>query len=97
MVHVLISPLALRPDEIASDSERNAGMTSWKGLDGHVLIPLLDDDDDIVMPEGPPPGAADEVESDDDIPMPEGPPPQKDGFSQGIYRVLKHVAFTHES
>ncbi|KZV74140.1 hypothetical protein PENSPDRAFT_732525 [Peniophora sp. CONT] len=28
-------------------------------------------DDDIIMPEGPPPG----VEDDDDIPMPEGPPP----------------------
>ncbi|TFY50709.1 hypothetical protein EVG20_g11372, partial [Dentipellis fragilis] len=41
-----------------------------------------DDDDDIAMPEGPPPGAdgMDENEdSDDDIPMPEGPPPPKPG------------------
>jgi len=39
-----------------------------------------DSDDDIAMPEGPPPGSAlgenDElVESDEDIPMPDGPPP----------------------
>ncbi|TFK77490.1 hypothetical protein BDN72DRAFT_910924 [Pluteus cervinus] len=34
------------------------------------------DDDDIAMPQGPPPGALDEeVNSDEDIPMPEGPPP----------------------
>ncbi|KAH9937356.1 uncharacterized protein B0H18DRAFT_194819 [Fomitopsis serialis] len=41
-----------------------------------------DDDDDIAMPEGPPPGAGEE-DSDDDIPMPEGPPPSKDGLDQG--------------
>ena len=35
------------------------------------------------MPEGPPPGAEEElVDSDDDIPMPEGPPPGKE---QGVY------------
>ncbi|EIW86936.1 hypothetical protein CONPUDRAFT_161566 [Coniophora puteana RWD-64-598 SS2] len=34
-----------------------------------------DEDEDIVMPEGPPPGGAAEEDSDDDIPMPEGPPP----------------------
>ncbi|KAF8560144.1 hypothetical protein OG21DRAFT_1492543 [Imleria badia] len=37
-----------------------------------------DADEDIVMPEGPPPGAGledSEGGSDDDIPMPEGPPP----------------------
>ncbi|KIK96559.1 hypothetical protein PAXRUDRAFT_138211, partial [Paxillus rubicundulus Ve08.2h10] len=37
-----------------------------------------DSDEDIVMPEGPPPTAAmggAESDSDDDIPMPEGPPP----------------------
>lgn len=40
-------------------------------------------DDDIVMPEGPPPGVEEElVDSDDDIPMPEGPPPGKE---QGAY------------
>ncbi|KIP10074.1 hypothetical protein PHLGIDRAFT_28623 [Phlebiopsis gigantea 11061_1 CR5-6] len=33
-----------------------------------------DADDDIAMPEGPPPGS-EHVDSDDDIPMPEGPPP----------------------
>lgn len=34
-------------------------------------------DDDVVMPEGPPPTSTndDVVDSDDDIPMPEGPPP----------------------
>ncbi|KAI0937183.1 hypothetical protein AcV5_005142 [Taiwanofungus camphoratus] len=39
-------------------------------------------DEDIVMPEGPPPGVAEieEEDSDDDIPMPEGPPPPKDGI-----------------
>ncbi|CCL98095.1 uncharacterized protein FIBRA_00089 [Fibroporia radiculosa] len=36
-------------------------------------------DDDIVMPDGPPPGAGGEDDSDDGIPMPEGPPPPKDG------------------
>ncbi|KAG0702750.1 WW domain binding protein 11-domain-containing protein [Suillus ampliporus] len=36
-----------------------------------------DGDDDVVMPEGPPPtGSNDDIlDSDDDIPMPEGPPP----------------------
>jgi hypothetical protein len=37
-----------------------------------------DTDDDILMPEGPPPGVAkkeEEEDTDDDIPMPEGPPP----------------------
>ncbi|KAF7307450.1 F-box domain-containing protein [Mycena indigotica] len=35
-----------------------------------------DSDDDIAMPDGPPPGVNEEaVDSDDDIPMPEGPPP----------------------
>lgn len=34
-------------------------------------------DDDVVMPEGPPPTGSndDTIDSDDDIPMPEGPPP----------------------
>ena len=42
----------------------------------------VDSDDDIVMPEGPPPGLEEEpVDSDDDIPMPEGPPP---GKGQGV-------------
>ncbi|KAG1749758.1 WW domain binding protein 11-domain-containing protein [Suillus paluster] len=37
----------------------------------------VDADDDVVMPEGPPPtGSNDDIiDSDDDIPMPEGPPP----------------------
>ncbi|KAF8140484.1 WW domain binding protein 11-domain-containing protein [Boletus edulis] len=34
-----------------------------------------DSDEDIVMPDGPPPGTSQEDGSDDDIPMPEGPPP----------------------
>ncbi|KZT02514.1 uncharacterized protein LAESUDRAFT_730271, partial [Laetiporus sulphureus 93-53] len=37
-----------------------------------------EEDNDIVMPEGPPPGS-EEVDSDDDIPMPEGSPPPEDG------------------
>ncbi|GBE77633.1 hypothetical protein SCP_0105130 [Sparassis crispa] len=40
------------------------------------------EDEDIVMPEGPPPGASeDQDDSDDDIPMPEGPPPPKAGVA----------------
>ncbi|KAF7793448.1 hypothetical protein EIP86_004560 [Pleurotus ostreatoroseus] len=38
-------------------------------------------DDDVVMPEGPPPGS-EEVDSDDDIPMPEGPPPPRNEEAQ---------------
>ena len=40
--------------------------------------PFEDSDNDIVMPEGPPPGASSgelQNDSDDDIPMPKGPPP----------------------
>ncbi|KAF7964738.1 hypothetical protein HWV62_3398 [Athelia sp. TMB] len=45
------------PDEVWSDEE-----------------PMEEDsDDDVIMPEGPPP--EEEDDSDDDIPMPEGPPP----------------------
>ncbi|KAF5375202.1 hypothetical protein D9758_000559 [Tetrapyrgos nigripes] len=40
-----------------------------------------DSDDDIVMPEGPPPGAEEEVDSDEDIPMPDGPPPDTEDSS----------------
>ena len=42
-----------------------------------MLIPWnVDSEDDIPMPEGPPPDASsDGGESDDDIPLPEGPPP----------------------
>ncbi|KAI0673566.1 WW domain binding protein 11-domain-containing protein [Trametes maxima] len=36
-------------------------------------------DDDIAMPEGPPPEDEDREDSDEDIPMPEGPPPSKSG------------------
>ncbi|KAI0830746.1 WW domain binding protein 11-domain-containing protein [Trametes gibbosa] len=36
-------------------------------------------DDDIVMPEGPPPEEEQSDDSDDDIPMPEGPPPPRPG------------------
>ncbi|KZT30948.1 hypothetical protein NEOLEDRAFT_1153365 [Neolentinus lepideus HHB14362 ss-1] len=54
----------LRPDEVASDQENSEG----------------DSDDDIIMPEGPPPGANEsDVDSDDDIPMPEGLPPAEPG------------------
>ncbi|KAJ7606822.1 mRNA biogenesis factor-domain-containing protein [Roridomyces roridus] len=43
-------------------------------LPGEVYSDDSEDDDDIAMPEGPPPGQEEE-DSDDDIPMPEGPPP----------------------
>jgi hypothetical protein len=39
---------------------------------------IEDSDDDIPMPEGPPPGVSrqeEEEDTDDDILMPEGPPP----------------------
>ncbi|KAI8981236.1 WW domain binding protein 11-domain-containing protein [Trametes punicea] len=49
----------------------------------YVERPLLpnevDNEDDIVMPEGPPPEEEESDDSDDDIPMPEGPPPPKPG------------------
>ncbi len=44
-----------------------------------------DTDDDIPMPEAPPPGVSKEEEeedTDDDIPMPEGPPP---GSARTLY------------
>ncbi|KAL5494574.1 hypothetical protein ACEPAI_35 [Sanghuangporus weigelae] len=54
---------ALLHDEVDSEAEE-------AGKDAS------DSDDDIPMPEGPPPGAPnDDGESDDDIPLPEGPPP----------------------
>ncbi|KLO07262.1 hypothetical protein SCHPADRAFT_860472 [Schizopora paradoxa] len=63
----------LLPNEVDSDAEPEQKAESG------------DDDDDIAMPEGPPPGheggQGEEVDSDDDIPMPEGPPPGK-GFAQ---------------
>ncbi|KAI0756574.1 WW domain binding protein 11-domain-containing protein [Daedaleopsis nitida] len=40
-----------------------------------------EDEDDIVMPDGPPPENEDD-NSDDDIPMPEGPPPPRPGNYQ---------------
>lgn len=42
-----------------------------------------EDDDDVIMPEGPPPKPEDAVDSDDDIPMPEGPPPGQELPEQG--------------
>ncbi|KAM5531898.1 hypothetical protein V8D89_014452 [Ganoderma adspersum] len=43
--------------------------------------PESDADDDIVMPEGPPPDEEEAEDSDDDIPMPDGPPPPRPGES----------------
>ncbi|KAI0652305.1 WW domain binding protein 11-domain-containing protein [Trametes meyenii] len=48
-------------------------------LPNEVDSELEESDDDIVMPEGPPPEDADPEVSDEDIPMPEGPPPPKPG------------------
>ncbi|KAJ7597379.1 mRNA biogenesis factor-domain-containing protein [Mycena floridula] len=49
----------LRADEVDSEEELDAG----------------DDDDDVALPEGPPPDSGEPVDSDDEIPMPAGPPP----------------------
>jgi hypothetical protein len=55
---------------------------------GHIMIMTSIDsgDDDVIMPEGPPPGTAnnDEEDSDDDIPMPPGPPPGQ-SLPQGLF------------
>ena len=52
-----------------------------------LTVDLILDSDDIVMPEGPPPGVEEEpVDSDDEIIMPEGPPPGKE---QGAYVPAK--------
>ncbi|KAK0208665.1 hypothetical protein DFS33DRAFT_1380168 [Desarmillaria ectypa] len=60
------------------------------GMPYHLLPGEIDseaenseDDDDVVMPEGPPPKPEDAVDSDDDIPMPEGPPPGQELSEQG--------------
>jgi hypothetical protein len=46
-----------------------------------ILLPSFTDDDDIVMPAGPPPAGFDEpVHSDDEIVMPDDPPPTAQGF-----------------
>ena len=45
-------------------------------------------DDDIPMPDGPPPGMSreeEEEDTDDDIPMPDGPPP-------GTTRKFTHLS-----
>jgi hypothetical protein len=52
-----------------------------------------DTDDDIPMPEGPPPGMSkdeEEVDTDEDIPMPDGPPPGSTSKSHPFdaWRVL---------
>ncbi|KAI0273997.1 WW domain binding protein 11-domain-containing protein [Russula aff. rugulosa BPL654] len=52
-------------------TSKNVASTSRREEEG-------DTDDDIPMPEGPPPGMSkndEEVDTDDDIPMPDGPPP----------------------
>jgi hypothetical protein len=46
------------------------------------------EDDDVAMPEGPPPEEDEEDESDDDIPMPEGPPPGQQGTYYSLLRLL---------
>lgn len=54
--------------------------------------PLEDSDEDIVMPEGPPPdaGLEDSESSDDDIPMPEGPPPNSVSSSSRTVQPLQN-------
>lgn len=60
----------------------------------HSSSSIEGSDDDIAMPDGPPPGPdnveamkQEEEESDDDIPMPEGPPPPKPG-SDCVYNEV---------
>jgi hypothetical protein len=57
---------------------------------------FLDPDDDVIMPAGPPPGAANEEEdSDDDIPMPEGPPPPGQPLPQGLFVSFWFIYFSN--
>ncbi|KAG6380975.1 WW domain binding protein 11-domain-containing protein [Boletus reticuloceps] len=53
-----------------------------------------DSDEDIVMPDGPPPGTSQEDGSDDDIPMPEGPPP---GSIPDVLPPLPHISMSTPS
>ena len=51
-----------------------------------------DTDEDIIMPEGPPPGNDLEkgnIDSDDDIPMPEGPPPNAQSMIIGNFPAFR--------
>jgi hypothetical protein len=46
----------------------------------------VDDEDDVMLPDGPPPGQEESSSSSDsdDIPMPEGPPPLPPGPPPGV-------------
>jgi len=62
--------VALRPDEVASDDEADDGQQTLLIYSSYLILSFQCLDDDIVMPEGPPP-----TSGIGDIPMPEGPPP----------------------
>ncbi|RDB28692.1 Protein saf1 [Hypsizygus marmoreus] len=58
-------------------------------LPGEVWSDEENDEDDVVMPKGPPPGTQDEDDDVDDIPMPEGAPPgQLDEASTSVLPPL---------
>lgn len=73
---------ALPPEGSSAQQQDSSGKTNFLTLKCQLTFDV-DSDDDILMPDGPPPGVEGEtVDSDDDIPMPEGPPP---GKGQGEY------------
>ena len=81
--------VALPPEGSKAQEQDGSGMFVSPLFVPPTYPPFLtpDSDDDIIMPEGPPPGVEEEpVDSDDDIPMPEGPPPGKE---QGVYGSIK--------
>lgn len=82
--------LARRPDEVWSDDEEmEQGEHKCPNTRVDLSDMLKDSEDDLIMPEGPPPGPAppgegEDEDSDEDIPMPEGPPPGQEP-TPGMY------------
>jgi len=58
-----------------SGATRNPTAVGTRRLIANQFSPVYPDDDDIAMPDGPPPGMEEEGDDVDDIPMPDGPPP----------------------
>jgi hypothetical protein len=80
-VHAMFRGVAaLPPEEGQTQQQDTSGKSVLLDPTHRLTFSLtIDSDDDIVMPDGPPPGVEEEpVDSDDDIPMPEGPPPGKE-------------------
>ena len=76
--------VALPPEGSQAQQQETSGKLVFLAPTLQLTFGLIvDSDDDIVMPEGPPPGVEEEpIDSGDDIPMPEGPPP---GNERGTY------------